>query len=124
MGLKNFLPKLSGSVEDDPEEPPDAAPAAEDCDRGPDVVAINDVVPRERTTVCGEIAEVRVVHKAGSPWLEATVSDGTGKLVATWTGRRGIAGVEPGHRLVLTGRASPTGPGGRLLLLNPLYELL
>ena len=41
-----------------------------------------------------------------------------------WTGRRRIAGIKPGQRLVVTGRPSPTGPGGRLMLYNPRYELL
>jgi hypothetical protein len=44
--------------------------------------------------------------------------------VAMWTGRRRIAGINPGQRLSLSGRGSPSGPGGRLLILNPAYELL
>lgn len=90
----------------------------------PDVTPIAEVSPRQDATVAGEIQSVRIVPRAGSPSLEATISDGTGSLVAMWTGRRRIAGVSPGRRLVVTGRGSPTGPGGRLLLFNPRYELL
>ena len=120
MALKNFLHRLTASVEELDEEQ-----LRDFCTSRPGVVSIGEVVPRQPSTVVGEIASVRIVNKVGgAPWLEVTVSDGTGKLVAMWTGRRKIAGIKPGQRLVVTGRASATGPGGRLLVLNPLYELL
>jgi hypothetical protein len=90
----------------------------------PDVTPIGELVARQEAAVVGEIQSVRIVPRAGSPSLEATLTDGTGTLVAMWTGRRRIAGISPGKRLVVTGRGSPTGPGGRLLLFNPRYELL
>ena len=119
MALKNFLQKLTASVEELDQEQ-----LREFCTARPGVIAIGDVVARQPSTVVGEISSVRIVRKAGAPWLEATVSDGTGKLVAMWTGRRKIAGIKPGQRLVITGRAAPNGPGNRLLIYNPLYELL
>ena len=119
MALKNFLHRLTASVEELDEEQ-----LREFCTARPGVVAIGDVVPRQPTTVVGEISSVRIVRKAGAPWLEVTVSDGTGKLVAMWTGRRKIAGITPGRRLMVNGRGASTGPGGRLMLINPRYELL
>jgi len=88
--------------------------------------AIADIQPREEFAAVGEISTVRVVPRpGGSSWLEATVSDASGKrLIVLWTGRRKIAGVEPGRRLLVAGRAAPTGPGGRLCVYNPTYELL
>lgn len=119
MALKSFLHKLTASDDRvDEEQTQEFGPSRSG------VVAIADVVPRQPSTVVGEILSVQVISKAGAPWLEVTVSDGTGKLVAMWTGRREIAGIKAGQRLVLKGRSSPTGPGGRLLLYNPLYELL
>jgi hypothetical protein len=95
------------------------------CAHHPEATPIVDVQPRELTTVVGEITSLRIVPRGdGSQWLEATVSDGTGSVVAMWTGRRRIAGIKPGQRLTLRGRGAPTGPGGRLLVLNPEYELL
>jgi hypothetical protein len=41
-----------------------------------------------------------------------------------WTGRRRIAGVGAGKRLMVSGRGAPKGKGGRLLITNPRYELL
>lgn len=79
---------------------------------------------RREVTLAGEITSLRLVPRPdGSPWLEATISDGSGSAVALWTGRRRIPGVTPGRRLAITGRGSPTGPGGRLLIYNPRYEL-
>ena len=119
MALKKLLHRLTAPVGVLDEER-----LREFCSTRAGVVSIADVVPREPATVVGEITSVRIVTKGETPWLEVTVSDGTGKLVAMWTGRRRIAGIKPGQRLVLTGRPSPSGPAARLLLYNPLYELL
>lgn len=94
------------------------------CRGLPGVTPIGDAAPRQEVTVAGEISSLRIVPRAGSPSLEATVTDGSGSLVVVWTGRRRIPGVAPGKRLVLSGRGSPQGAGGRLMVLNPRYELL
>lgn len=90
----------------------------------PGVTPIGDAKPRQEITVAGEISSLRIVPRAGTPSLEVTVKDGSGSLVVVWTGRRHIPGVAPGKRLVLSGRGTPQGAGGRLTLLNPRYELL
>lgn len=117
--LKNLFRKLTTSPGALDEER-----LREFCTSRPGVIPIGEVVAREPSTVVGEITSVRIVPKVGAHWLEVTISDGSGKLVVMWTGRRRIAGIKPGQRLVVTGRAAPTGPGGRLLIHNPLYELL
>ncbi len=94
------------------------------CRHLPGVMPIGEAEPRKEITVAGEISSLRIVPRAGSPSLEATVSDGSGSLVIVWTGRRRIPGVAPGKRLVVSGRGVPHGPGGRLMVLNPRYELL
>jgi hypothetical protein len=94
------------------------------CKDVPGVTPIGEAAPRKEVTVAGEISSLRIVPRAGSPSLEATVTDGTGSLVVVWTGRRRIPGVSPGKRLVLSGRGAPHGAGGRLMVLNPRYELL
>lgn len=120
MALKHLLHKLRTPVEE-----LDGELLREFCANRPGVVPIADVQPRQASTIAGEISSVRIVNKpGGAPWLEVTITDGTGKLVAMWTGRRKIAGIKPGRRLVITGRSAPTGPGGRLMIYNPLYELL
>ena len=121
MALKKFLHHLTAPLSE-----LDSERLREFCSSLPGVVPIADARPREQVSVVGEITSLRIVPRAGSPSLEATVSDGTGTLVAVWTGRRRIAGIAPGKRVVVSGRGSPE-PGGtrlRLLILNPSYELL
>jgi hypothetical protein len=90
----------------------------------PGSVKIGDARPRQEISVVGEISSLRIVPRAGSPSLEAAITDGSGCLVAVWTGRRQIAGVSPGRRLVVQGRANPGYGDNRLYLYNPRYELL
>ena len=94
------------------------------CKKQAGCVAMAEAGAREEVRLVGEITSLRIVPRAGSPSLEATISDTTGSVVAVWTGRRRIAGVAPGKRLRMDGRGAPIGPGGRLLFLNPRYELL
>lgn len=120
MAIRDALKRLTTPV-----EVQDAEKLRAFCERFPTAVPIGEAEPRQEVTVVGEISAVRIVPRTdGSPWLEVTVRDGTGYLVAMWTGRRRIAGVHSGQRLMITGRGSATGPGGRLLVYNPRYELL
>ncbi len=122
MALKKFLHQLTAPVSE-----LDSERLREFCSSLPDVIPISDARPRDHVSVAGEITSLRIVPRAGSPSLEATVSDGTGSLIAVWTGRRRIAGISPGKKLVLSGRGIPEPGGGnraRLLILNPSYELL
>jgi hypothetical protein len=119
MALKNVLRRFTTPVSE-----LDQRRLREFCAGQADVTSIQDLRPRQEATVVGEITSLRIVPHEGSPWLEATISDGTGSLVVMWTGRRRIAGVAPGKRLVVSGRGSPYGKQGRVRLLNPRYELL
>ena len=120
MALRKMLHRLTASVSElDREELRDWSAGV------PGATPVAEVQPRQEVTVAGEITFLRIVPRPdGSPWLEATVADGTGSLVVMWTGRRSIAGIRGGQRIVVTGRGAPTGPGGRLLIYNPRYELL
>ena len=119
MALKKVFQRLTTPVDElDRERLRDFASGV------PGAVPITDLRPRAWNAAVGEITQVRIVPRAGSPSLEATITDGTGSLVAVWTGRRRIAGIAPGKRLIVRGRGAPTGPSGRLLLFNPEYELL
>ena len=60
------------------------------------------------------------------PWadvasLEAVVVDETGGLVLVFLGRRSVAGVDLGRRLVAAGRVGQHR--GYLAILNPWFEL-
>jgi hypothetical protein len=82
-----------------------------------------DTAPRRvPVRVGGEVTGLQVVPRNGSPSLEVSVSDGSGKAVAVFTGRRKIGGLAPGRGILLEGVGREDR--GRLLLLNPAYTLL
>lgn len=120
MAIKERFRKLTASVAE-----LDTEKLRDYCSRVEGTTRIAEAAPREIITVVGEITSLRIVPRPdGVPWLEATVSDGTGNLMLMWTGRRRIAGVAAGKKIVVTGRGAPKGKGGRLLITNPAYELL
>jgi hypothetical protein len=119
MGVRDLLHRLRTPVHEHDEERLRAF-----CAAYADAVPIGDVLPRQQVTIVGEVASVRIVPRAATAWLEVTLTDGSDRAVAMWTGRRRVAGVTPGRRMMVSGRALPSGPGGRMVLLNPLYELL
>ncbi|MET0727651.1 MAG: hypothetical protein ABWZ76_05060 [Acidimicrobiales bacterium] len=87
-----------------------------------DATPIIDIPARTRTKIVGEASSMRVVPHHESPWLEVTVDDGTGSVLAIFTGRRRIRGMEPGRALMLEGIARQER--NRVVLLNPAYTLL
>jgi amino acid transporter len=76
----------------------------------------------QRCQVEGRVRAVQVVALADSPLFSCEVVDATGALTALFYGRRHIAGIEPGTRLRLEGRA--VEQRGRLVMNNPRYDLL
>ena len=90
------------------------------CDLG--IQPIAECEGRVPTRICGEVLAIQVVPRAGSPWLEITVGDGSAKAVAIFTGRTRIAGLEVGRGVVLEG--VPGTEDGRRQILNPAYTLL
>ncbi|MDQ6796778.1 MAG: OB-fold nucleic acid binding domain-containing protein [Actinomycetota bacterium] len=120
LTLKRLLKKLRT-----PASELDITALREFCTGQAGMTAIGEAGPRQEVAVVGEICSLRIVPRAGSPSLEATITDGSGSLVAVWMGRRQIAGVSPGRRIVVSGRVNPgSSQGRRMFLYNPRYELL
>jgi hypothetical protein len=120
VGVKDRLRKMTATVAE-----LDKEKLRDYCAGFADVTTISEAKPRVELTVVGEISSLRIVPRPdGVPWLEATLADGTGQLTVMWTGRKRIAGINAGKRVMVTGRGSPKGPGGRLLIYNPKYQLL
>ena len=118
MGLRKMVKGLTKSTEELEQER--LAGRFNDLDLGQ--AAICNCPRRKRVRVTGEVKALRVVPRAGSPWLEAVVDDGTGQAVAMFTGRRRIRGVDPGRGIVLEGVAR--NERGRITMMNPTYTLL
>src|SRR5581483_10220828 len=85
-------------------------------------VPIGSVVERQRVRIAGRVHALRVQPWSGQPTLECTITDGTGRITVVFLGRRRIAGIEPGARLVVEGMVGTRA--GQLVILNPDYRLL
>jgi hypothetical protein len=82
---------------------------------------ICDCHDRQIVSVTGTLRAVTLRPRAGVPALEAELFDGTAALNVVWLGRRSILGIEPGRKIVASGRISMNR--GRPVLFNPKYEL-
>ncbi|MDH2393273.1 MULTISPECIES: OB-fold nucleic acid binding domain-containing protein [Streptomyces] len=113
--FRRMLDRLSSSQEElESEELRDDAEAS-GCTR------IAECGDRQIVRVAGTLRTVTLRPRAGVPALEAELFDGTAPLDVVWLGRRSIAGIEPGRRLIASGRISMNH--GRRVLFNPKYEL-
>ncbi len=65
---------------------------------------------------------MRVQPRAGVSSLECTISDGTGQVMAVFQGRRRVAGIEPGARVVVEGMVASRGRS--VGMVNPLYWVI
>lgn len=88
--------------------------------RGTDLVS--ECHAREQHSLSGVLRSVRYSARDARPELVAELYDGSGSVDLVWLGRREVAGIEPGRRLLVTGRLSE-GPQ-HLVMYNPSYTLL
>ena len=117
MALKNLVSKLTKPVEEH-----DREKLVEFCSQLEGCCAIDEIQPRTVARCVGEISSVRIVPRAGAPSLEVALTDGRGTVTAVFFGRKKIAGVSPGRRLVVEGMVAPLN--NRAFMYNPVYELL
>ncbi|OII66847.1 OB-fold nucleic acid binding domain-containing protein [Streptomyces sp. CC77] len=113
--LRRLLDRLSG---------PQARPATDasgDDTATTGCTRICDCGDRQIVKVTGTLRTVTLRPRAGVPALEAELYDGTAPLDVVWLGRREIVGIEPGRKLVASGRICISQ--GRRVLFNPKYEL-
>ncbi len=118
VGLREILNKLGSSPDDIRAEN-----LRNWASTIPGASRIEEVIPRERCRVAGVIQNVRIDPREGLGSIEATITDGSGEMVAKWLGRPAMAGIRLGMGLVLEGTAG-VAPDGYLRVLNPEYELV
>lgn len=82
---------------------------------------VRDLVRGQTATVAGRLRAVVYTPSENVPTLQAELFDGSAGIDLVWLGRRRIAGIEPGRRLVARGRVGVHD--GRLAIYNPWYEL-
>jgi hypothetical protein len=90
--------------------------------QGLGLTAIGEAPSRTPLRVAGEVQETRTLRQAQSPAVHVTLDDGTGRLIAVFSGRRRIPGLGLGRGVVLEGVARDER--GHLVMLNPAYTLL
>jgi amino acid transporter len=99
-----------------------AAPADLSDMRVPDDrIPIADLTFRQRATVVGKVYSMRVQPWSGVASLELTVVDDTGALLVVFFGRRHLAGVNTGTRLVVKGTIGEHR--STMAMLNPRYDI-
>jgi RecG-like helicase len=87
----------------------------------PACVRIGDAPLRSRVTIAGVIRRITVLPMEDNEALEVLVSDGTGEVVVQFMGRRSIAGLGLGTRVVVEGVLGEHH--GVIKMLNPRLEL-
>jgi RecG-like helicase len=88
-----------------------------------DAVAIAELEPRKSCTVAGVVQNIRIDPREGRGSIEATIIDGTGRLVVRWLGRSSLSGVKLGVGLVVTGTVGKSSED-EPMIMNPEYELV
>lgn len=114
--LRALLARISPSREDL------AARAEAEQARRHGTTPLNDLTPRKRARVSGVLEAVTYRPATEKPVLVARLYDGTGALDLVWLGRRRIAGITPGARLVAEGMV--TAGRVRPVIYNPAYNLV
>ncbi|NLU65765.1 OB-fold nucleic acid binding domain-containing protein [Streptomyces sp. HNM0574] len=113
--FKRFLERLSSSEEDLRSEELRQESDSTGCTR------ICDCTDRQVARVTGTLRTVTLRPRGGVPTVEAELFDGSASLDVVWLGRRAIAGIEPGRKIIAWGRVATSH--GRPVLFNPKYEL-
>jgi amino acid transporter len=87
-----------------------------------DTVPISSLQPRQRARVAGRVKSLTVQPWGNVPTLQIQLTDDQGKLVVAFLGRRQIAGLGPGSRILVDGTV--TERRGHLVMINPEYEFV
>lgn len=88
----------------------------------PDVTPLSGVIARKRFKVAGVIHNIRIDPRSGRDSIEATITDGSGNIIAKWLGRSSMSGITLGAGLIMEGIIGEQD--GDLVMLNPDYDLL
>lgn len=78
--------------------------------------------PRRTAKVAGRVKSVTVQPWGDTASLRVELTDDHGNLTVAFHGRRQIAGLTPGSRIVVEGTVAETR--GQLAMVNPHYEFL
>ena len=83
---------------------------------------ISSARDRERVVLRGFVTALTMEPRGGTPWVEATFSDGSEAITLIWMGRREIPGVNAGREMNVEGRVLMVD--GERRMYNPRYTLI
>jgi RecG-like helicase len=86
----------------------------------PGTTPIADAPTRVPVKLAGVVKRITVHPEHGLEALEAVLTDGTGEISVLWMGRRSIAGLTLGTRVVVEGVVGEQRQGRRMV--NPSFE--
>ncbi len=86
----------------------------------PGTVRIADAPVRTRSKLAGIVRRITILPVEGLEALEIVLWDGTGEITAVWLGRRSIAGLALGSRLIVEGVIGVERSERRIV--NPTFE--
>ncbi len=86
----------------------------------PGTVRIADAPLRMRSKLAGLVRRITILPVEGLEALEIVLWDGTGEITAVWLGRRSIAGLALGSRLIVEGVIGVERNERRIV--NPTFE--
>jgi len=86
----------------------------------PGSAPIAEAPTRVPVKLAGVVKRITVHPEHGLEALEAVLSDGTGEISVLWMGRRSIAGLTLGTRVVVEGVVGEQRQGRRMV--NPSFE--
>jgi RecG-like helicase len=82
---------------------------------------VNTLAEGRTAVVAGRLRSVSYTPTENVPIVEAELFDGTAAVTLVFLGRRRIAGIEPGRKILARGRVGRHN--GALAIFNPWYEL-
>lgn len=87
------------------------------------VTPIDKLELRQRAKAAGVIQNIRIDPREASGSIEATIIDGSGRVITKWLGRSSLQGIRLGMGLIVEGVAG-VGTDGDMQFLNPEYQLV
>jgi hypothetical protein len=90
--------------------------------KGLGLTPLGELTLRVPVRVAGEVSRVVLTPRRGVPNLEVMIKDGSGTIVAIFTGRRSIPGLHHGRATILEGVAMKDRE--RTVVYNPAYTLV
>jgi hypothetical protein len=88
----------------------------------PGTTPIPALHPRQRARIAGRVKSMTVQPWGDVPSLQVQLTDDQGKINVAFLGRRQIAGIAPGSRIVVEGTVADVR--GQLTMINPQYEFI